>query len=137
MDALTFLLRARDVGLRVEAAGGKLMVRGPKRAEAVVRLLAEHKAEVLAALMPRPAGAREAAYWKGRFTAHSSSGFKANVAGRRPDSSPGEIYRMSGTNSMVGAGLIGNVPGATRPSAAVRHCSFLTATAFTLNRSIA
>ena len=71
MDALTLLYRARDLGLRVEAAGGKLMVRGPKRAEAVVRLLAEHKAEVLAALMPRPAGASEAAYWKGRFTARS------------------------------------------------------------------
>ena len=71
MDALTLLLRARDVGLRVEAAGGKLMVRGPKRAEAVVRLLAEHKAEVLAALTPHPAAATEAAYWKGRFTARS------------------------------------------------------------------
>src|SRR5262249_39569668 len=63
MDALTLLLRARDVGLRVEAAGGKLMVRGPKRAEAVVRLLAEHKAEVLAALTPRPAAAFPS-YWK-------------------------------------------------------------------------
>src|SRR5262245_33464164 len=71
MDALTLLLRAQDVGLRVEAAGGKLMVRGPKRAEAVVRLLAKHKAEVFAALTTRPVGATEAAYWKGRFTARS------------------------------------------------------------------
>ena len=32
--------------------GEKLLVRGPKRAEPVVRLLAEYKAEVLAALAP-------------------------------------------------------------------------------------
>jgi hypothetical protein len=77
MDALALLLRARDVGLRVEAAGGKLTVRGPKRAEAVVRLLAEHKAEVLAALTPRPAGATEAAYWKERFTARTFEWLRA------------------------------------------------------------
>ena len=54
MDALIVLRRARDAGLRVEAAGDKLMVRGPKRADAVVKLLAEHKAEVLAVLSPAP-----------------------------------------------------------------------------------
>ena len=52
MDALIVLSRARDAGLKVEAVGDKLMVRGPKRAEAVVKLLAQHKAEVLAALSP-------------------------------------------------------------------------------------
>jgi hypothetical protein len=50
MDGLTLLRRAYDAGLRVEAAGDKLLIRGPKRAESVVQLLAEHKAEVLEAL---------------------------------------------------------------------------------------
>jgi hypothetical protein len=50
MDGLTLLRRAYEAGLRVEASGDKLVIRGPKRAESVVRLLAEHKAEVLEAL---------------------------------------------------------------------------------------
>jgi hypothetical protein len=50
MDGLTLLRRAYDAGLRIEAAGDKLLIRGPKRAESVVHLLAEHKAEVLEAL---------------------------------------------------------------------------------------
>jgi hypothetical protein len=50
MDGLTLLRRAYDAGLRIEAAGDKLLIRGPKRAESVVQLLAEHKAEVLEAL---------------------------------------------------------------------------------------
>jgi hypothetical protein len=50
MDAVALLRRAQEVGLRVEPIGDKLLVRGPKRAEAVVELLAAHKAEVLAAL---------------------------------------------------------------------------------------
>ena len=52
MDAVTLLRRAQEVGLRVEPIGDKLLVRGPKRAGAVVELLAAHKAEVLAALAP-------------------------------------------------------------------------------------
>ncbi len=50
MDGLTLLQSARDAGLRVEATGDKLLIRGPKHAEPVVRLIAEHKAMVLAAL---------------------------------------------------------------------------------------
>jgi hypothetical protein len=50
MDAVTLLLRAQRAGLRVERAGDKLVVRGPRQAEPVVKLIAEHKAEVLAAL---------------------------------------------------------------------------------------
>jgi hypothetical protein len=50
VDALTLLRRAYDAGLRVEADGDRLLIRGPKSAELVVQLLAEHKAEVLAAL---------------------------------------------------------------------------------------
>jgi hypothetical protein len=52
MDAVALLRRAQEVGLRVEPVGDKLLVRGPKRAEAVVELLAAHKVEVLAALAP-------------------------------------------------------------------------------------
>ena len=58
MDAITLLRRAQGVGLRVERAGDKLIVKGPRQAEPVVRLLAEHKAEVLAALAPIPGFAR-------------------------------------------------------------------------------
>jgi hypothetical protein len=50
MEAVALLRRAQEVGLRVEPMGDKLLVRGPKRAEAVVKLLEAHKAEVLAAL---------------------------------------------------------------------------------------
>src|SRR5215831_11778154 len=46
MDALALLHRAQEVGLRIEPMGDTLLVRGPKRAEPVVRLLAEYKAEV-------------------------------------------------------------------------------------------
>jgi hypothetical protein len=50
MDALALLHRAQEAGLRIEPMGEKLLVRGPKRAEAVVKLLEAHKGEVLAAL---------------------------------------------------------------------------------------
>ena len=58
MDGLSLLHRARNAGLRVEAAGDKLLIRGPKSAEPVVMLLAEHKLEVLAALAATPGFAR-------------------------------------------------------------------------------
>ncbi len=47
---LNLLRRAQDAGLRIEAVGDRLVVRGPKRSESVVKLLAEHRTEVLAAL---------------------------------------------------------------------------------------
>ena len=40
MDALALLHRAQEAGLHIEPKGDKLLVRGPKRAEAVVKLLA-------------------------------------------------------------------------------------------------
>jgi hypothetical protein len=55
MDGLTLLRRARDAGLAVAAESGKLVVRGPRRAEAIARLLIEHKPEVMTALVPEPA----------------------------------------------------------------------------------
>jgi hypothetical protein len=50
VDALTLLRRAHDAGLRVKPVGDQLLVQGPRRAEPLVRLLAVHKAEVMAAL---------------------------------------------------------------------------------------
>jgi hypothetical protein len=50
MDGVTLLQRARDAGLRLEVADTSLKISGPKKAEALVRLLAEHKARVLDAL---------------------------------------------------------------------------------------
>jgi hypothetical protein len=50
MDALTLIHRARDVGLRLEIAGNALKITGPKEAEPLVRLLAEHKTQVLEVL---------------------------------------------------------------------------------------
>jgi hypothetical protein len=50
MDGLTLLRRAQDAGLRLEAAGTALKITGPKGAEPLVRLLADHKAQVLDAL---------------------------------------------------------------------------------------
>jgi hypothetical protein len=47
------LRRAHDAGLRVKPVGGQLLVHGPRRAEPLVRLLAAHKAEVMAALTQR------------------------------------------------------------------------------------
>jgi hypothetical protein len=50
MDVLALLHEAKDAGLWLESAGDKLLARGPKHAEPVVKLLPEHKAEVLRAL---------------------------------------------------------------------------------------
>jgi hypothetical protein len=49
MDAVALLRRAQNAELSVEP-GDKLVVRGPRNAESVVKLFAEHKAEVLTAL---------------------------------------------------------------------------------------
>jgi hypothetical protein len=72
MDGVTLLHRARDAGLQIEAAGQTLKITGPKRAAPVVRLLAEHKAEVLAALT---ANQNDAAYWQQRYTARTFEWF--------------------------------------------------------------
>jgi hypothetical protein len=59
MEVLSLLLRAHEAGLAIIAAGDQLIVRGPRRAEPVVRLLVAHKGEVLEALA-------EAAVWTAR-----------------------------------------------------------------------
>jgi hypothetical protein len=80
MDGLILLNRAREAGLAVEADGNKLVIRGPRRAESVARLLIEHKPEVLAALAPvmpspnlhidsfDPVDGFDPAWWRCRFT---------------------------------------------------------------------
>jgi hypothetical protein len=50
MDGLNLLQQARDAGLRLDIVGTFLKITGPKEAEPLVRLLAEHKAQVLKAL---------------------------------------------------------------------------------------
>ena len=77
MDAVTLLRRAHDAGLRIKPVGDQLLVQGPRRAEPLVRLLAAHKAEVVAALTQRDdnagavsgecPGAAEAEYWRDFF----------------------------------------------------------------------
>jgi hypothetical protein len=68
MDGIALLHRARHAGLRVEAAGDMLKIIGPKRAEPIVRLLAQRKTEILEALTPNKNGT---SYWQERFTARS------------------------------------------------------------------
>ena len=86
MDAVALLHRAQEVGLRIEPMGDKLLIRGPKRAEPVVKLLAEHKAEVLAALAPDPStskcgdqyeavDATQARRWRDRLAARTVDWF--------------------------------------------------------------
>ena len=77
MDAVTLLRRAHDAGLRVKPVGDQLLVQGPRRAEPLVRLLAAHKTEVMAALTEGDdhggaasrecSGAAEAGYWRDLF----------------------------------------------------------------------
>jgi hypothetical protein len=55
MDGMTLLRRAHEAGLNVAAEGDKLVIRGPRRAESVARLLIEYKPEVMAALTPSTA----------------------------------------------------------------------------------
>jgi len=76
MDGMTLLRRAEEAGLRVEAAGHQLKIRGPRGAEPVVKLLAENKREVLRAL----ANMVEANSWTQRYDALA---FRASI-GQRP-----------------------------------------------------
>src|SRR5262245_26220024 len=89
MDPVALLRRAQQVGLRVEPMGDTLRVRGPKRAEAVVKLLAEYKAEVLAALALGAATSergdresavdgKEASQWRDRFATRIGEWFHGN-----------------------------------------------------------
>ncbi len=92
MDGLILLRRAHEAGLAVQAEGDKLVIRGPKRAESVARLLIVHKPEVLAALVPREApdrtpdeDATDRALWRDRYAARIVYWFSrgASLAGSR------------------------------------------------------
>jgi hypothetical protein len=50
MDGLTLLSEGRAAGLTVTVDGDRLVIRGPKSADAVARRLLAHKAVILAAL---------------------------------------------------------------------------------------
>jgi hypothetical protein len=65
MDGVALLRRAQHAGLRLEAIGNMLKINGPKRAEPLVRLIAEYKSKVLAVLT---ATENEPRYWHERFT---------------------------------------------------------------------
>ena len=118
MDALALLHRAREVGLRIEPKGDRLLVRGPKRAEAVVKLLAEHKAEVLAALSP---SCVNAGWWRERFTAKA---VQWSVGGRDWDAAKrlawGDLEN-EWHDRTENARPHGNAQAATRRSAARRR----------------
>ena len=68
MDAVILLNQAWDAGLQVHAVGNTLKIIGPKRAEPLVRLLAAHKAKVLAALS---LNTNEPQWWRNRYTARA------------------------------------------------------------------
>ncbi len=55
MDSLTMLQEAWSAGLIVVANGDRLVVRGPRSAEAIARRLIENKPEIMAALTARDA----------------------------------------------------------------------------------
>jgi putative DNA primase/helicase len=50
MDGMNLLQKAHAAGLAVAAHGGRLVIRGPRRAGPVARLLIEHKPEIMAVL---------------------------------------------------------------------------------------
>lgn len=50
MDGLTLLQEAKQAGLTVSADGGRIRIRGPKRAADLAHLLIEHKESILALL---------------------------------------------------------------------------------------
>ena len=54
MDVLALLHQAKDAGLRLEFAGDKLLVRGPKQAEPVVKLLPSTRQKCYGPLPPVP-----------------------------------------------------------------------------------
>ena len=58
MDGLTLLREARAAGLEVQAREGRLVIRGPRRPEPIVRRLLAHKALVLDALSARGTSCR-------------------------------------------------------------------------------
>ncbi len=77
MEGMILLRQAREAGLAVALDGDALVIRGPKRAEPIARLLIENKPLVVAVLAPAGAipdadridgyGPGEATWWRRHF----------------------------------------------------------------------
>ena len=97
MDGLTLLQRARDAGLRVEAADTLLKISGPRKVEPLVRLLAEHKTQVLEALR-KVQEVQKASQTEGDGAAHDDGPDASALAALRakcPDHVPEERWRQA------------------------------------------
>jgi hypothetical protein len=89
MDGVTLLRRAQQAGLAVKAEGDTLIIRGPKRAEPIARLLIENKPDVLAVLAPpdapdttgRKSDAADWTSWRGRYAARITHWFRCGQRG--------------------------------------------------------
>src|SRR5262249_43886245 len=112
--------------------GEKLLVRGPKAAETVVKLLAEHKVEVLAALalgastsergdQESAVDVKEARRWHDRLATRIVDSFHGDRRWEEARRLAWVTWRTNGTNSTVGAGPRGNAQAATRRSPAGRR----------------
>jgi hypothetical protein len=87
MDALALLYEAHAAGLKVAAEGDKLVVRGPKRAEAVARMVLANKAAIMAALAE--AEFEDSTYWS-HFLDHEVHALVA--AGKSRDQAIGAAW---------------------------------------------
>ena len=110
MDGVALLRRARADGLAVAAeASGKLVIRGPRRAEATVRLLLAHKPAVIAALTADwRARHREAlAHWSASRTMEEATGLawgELEDHWHRIHGARSPAWQCSGCGSPIGAG---------------------------------
>src|SRR5689334_22254744 len=97
MEALRLLRRAYQAGLAVTLTGDQVVVRGPKRAASLVRLLAVHKGKIIVALT-------DATSWSARYQeALSHWGSMQNrwhrlYGGRGPD------WQCAGCGEPIGGG---------------------------------
>jgi hypothetical protein len=96
MAGLVLLRQAREVGLSVAQEGDTLVIRGPKRAEPIARLLIENKPEVLAALAIENCGATLAEVEEERAAIVQHDGniprdWAEGLARLDPDHPPGDV----------------------------------------------
>ena len=94
MDGLTLLRRAHEAGLAVDVDGNTLVIRGPKRAKHLARLLIEHKLDVMAALVPEEPASQavelspDPAWWRHHYLVRT---INWELSGARPESSAQRI----------------------------------------------
>ena len=79
MDGLNLLAEASAAGLRIRRDRDRLVVRGPRDAEALARKLLEHKVDVFAALGQRP---DDACHFCGGLVNRDGAGWGAWTDGR-------------------------------------------------------